>query len=557
MPPRPEAPGSSQPPSPSAARSPWRTGPVGRSLPPPLLYVLVDVAAVAVAAVVAHLLRFGTSEALLPGPDISYTLIALASVPTWLAVVALAGAYDRRVLGVGSEEYRRVLDGGVHFLAVIAVLHFAFNLVFARGWVGVMIPVAVVLTVLARYGLRRWLFRQRARGRYLHRMLLVGSPSTVIDVGVHLQRTSWSGFRVVGACVDAEHDGALDLRESSGQGDGSHSVSSNGGGDGVDRRGNGDGPHGAAPRTLEIGGEAVPIMGSTRDVASAITACRADSVAVTDDSVAGGLGELARTVAGDDGPTSLLGSIGSSTGPAGGRGGVELLVAPAITDVAGPRTVIRSVAGLPLLHVEDPTFAGPQRLLKESIDRLCAALGLLLLTPLFLLVALLIRLNTPGPIFFRQVRVGRDGQRFQIVKFRTMVANAEQMRVELAERDEGNGVLFKLHRDPRITQVGRVLRRWSIDELPQLWNVLRGQMSLVGPRPPLPGEVERYERAVNRRLLVKPGMTGLWQVSGRSDLQWDEAVRLDLYYVDHWSPIMDAAIIVRTFSAVIRGDGAY
>jgi len=179
------------------------------------------------------------------------------------------------------------------------------------------------------------------------------------------------------------------------------------------------------------------------------------------------------------------------------------------------------------------------------------------LAPVFLLVALAVKIDTSGPVFFRQIRVGRDGRRFAMVKFRTMVVGAERMQAGLEDRNEADGLLFKLRADPRVTRVGGLLRRYSVDELPQLFNVAAGHMSLVGPRPPLPAEVELYESHVNRRLLVKPGMTGLWQVSGRSDLPWDEAIRLDLYYVDHWSPTMDLAIIVRTFSAVVRGSGAY
>src|SRR5690606_2921577 len=165
--------------------------------------------------------------------------------------------------------------------------------------------------------------------------------------------------------------------------------------------------------------------------------------------------------------------------------------------------------------------------------------------------------DSPGPVFFRQTRVGRDGRRFNMVKFRTMVVGAERMQAGLEHRNEADGVLFKLRTDPRVTRSGRFLRRYSIDELPQLLNVVRGEMSMVGPRPPLPAEVELYEGHVNRRLLVKPGITGLWQVSGRSDLPWNEAIRLDLYYVDHWSPTMDLTIIAKTFSAVVRGAGAY
>jgi exopolysaccharide biosynthesis polyprenyl glycosylphosphotransferase len=362
--------------------------------------------------------------------------------------------------------------------------------------VGVLIPVAIVLTVLARFALRSWLYRQRRRGRYVHRVVLVGTPVSVIDVGEHLGRVAWSGFEPVGVYAETGAD------------------------------------------ELWIGGRDVPVLGTHLDPGAAgeLAAAGVDAVAVTAESTPGDLRALA---------TALAGS------------GVELLVAPAIADVAGPRTVVRPTAGLPLLHVGEPTFSGPQRVVKEALDRATALVCLALLAPLFAVVAVAVKLDTPGPVFFRQTRVGRAGRWFGMVKFRTMVVDAERLLAELEDRNEADGLLFKLRADPRVTRVGRILRRYSIDELPQLLNVVRGDMSLVGPRPPLQAEVDLYEQHVNRRLLVKPGMTGLWQVSGRSDLSWDEAIRLDLYYVDHWSPTMDLAIIVRTFSAVVRGSGAY
>jgi exopolysaccharide biosynthesis polyprenyl glycosylphosphotransferase len=280
----------------------------------------------------------------------------------------------------------------------------------------------------------------------------------------------------------------------------------------------------------------VPVVGVPDDLTGAIERSGADSVAMTSEAMPGELRALAARLA---------------------DAHVDLLVAPAIADVAGPRTVVRDMAGLPLLHVEEPTFTGPQRVAKEVFDRGSAALLLLVLAPVFAVVALGVKVGSPGPVFFRQTRVGRDGRRFNMVKFRTMVVDAEQRRADLKHRNEADGLLFKLRTDPRVTRTGRLLRRYSIDELPQILNVLRGEMSMVGPRPPLPDEVDLYEGHVNRRLLVKPGITGLWQVSGRSDLPWDEAVRLDLYYVDHWSPTMDITIMAKTFSAVLRGDGAY
>src|SRR5262245_46657993 len=473
----------------------WRRGGHDHSpVPATPVYVAADIGAMSAALVVAHLLRFGLTSAILPGPGVSYVAISVLAVPVWLGVLALAGCYDRRILGVGSDEYRRILNAGVHFLAVVAVLHFLGRLVLARGYVGVLIPVAIVFTLLSRFALRGWLDRQRRKGRYVHRLLLVGTPAAVSDVGEHLVRAPWSGYALVGVCVDA------DVGE------------------------------------LPIGGNPVPVLGRDRDLADAIDRGGIDAVAVTGDSAAGELRALIGALAGSD---------------------VELLVAPAIADVAGPRTVLREAGGLRLLHVEEPTFTGPQRVAKEVLDRVSAAVALVVLAPVFAAVALAVKLDSRGPVLFRQTRVGRRGGRFAMVKFRTMVVDAERLLPGLEDRNEADGLLFKVRDDPRVTRVGRLLRRYSLDELPQLFNVAWGDMSLVGPRPPLPGEVDLYEGHVNRRLLVKPGITGLWQVSGRSDLSWEEAIRLDLYYVDHWSPTMDLAIVVRTLSAVVRGSGAY
>jgi exopolysaccharide biosynthesis polyprenyl glycosylphosphotransferase len=237
--------------------------------------------------------------------------------------------------------------------------------------------------------------------------------------------------------------------------------------------------------------------------------------------------------------------------------GVDLLVAPALTDVAGPRIHVRPVSGLPLLQIDEPEFTGMRRLVKGAIDVLGATALVLVFSPLLLVAAALVRGTSRGPVFFTQIRVGRDGRPFRMIKFRSMHEDAEQRLAELqALNDHAGGVLFKMRDDPRVTRIGRILRRYSIDELPQLFNVLVGQMSLVGPRPPLPEEVARYERDVHRRLLVKPGMTGLWQVSGRSDLNWRETVRLDLFYVENWSVALDAEILWKTLSAVVRGSGA-
>ena len=225
------------------------------------------------------------------------------------------------------------------------------------------------------------------------------------------------------------------------------------------------------------------------------------------------------------------------------RSDIDLVVIPSLADIAGPRIHLRPVAGLPLMHVEPPQADAAGRWSKRLFDVIGAASALLMLSPLMLLVAVLVKLEDGGPVLFRQIRIGRDGEAFQCFKFRSMCIDAEERRADLHEHNEADGVLFKMQNDPRVTGIGRFLRRYSFDELPQLFNVLRGTMSLVGPRPPLPEEVDEYGDDVRRRLLVRPGMTGLWQVSGRSQLNWRETVRLDLFYVDNWSMVSDLIIL--------------
>jgi exopolysaccharide biosynthesis polyprenyl glycosylphosphotransferase len=287
-----------------------------------------------------------------------------------------------------------------------------------------------------------------------------------------------------------------------------------------------------------VAGCSVPVVGSITTVPDAVARLGVDTVAVT---ASRGL------------TSGVLKRLGWDLEGAG----VDLVVAPALTDVAGPRVHVRPVSGLQLLYVEQPEFTGPTRVIKEAVDRFFAAVALTLASPLLATIAIAVKLSSPGPVIFRQVRVGRDGALFTVYKFRTMFIDAERRVSDLWRHNDGNGVLFKLRDDPRVTRVGRVLRRFSLDELPQLANVLMGTMSLVGPRPALPSETERYGRSTARRLLVKPGMTGLWQVSGRSDLSWEDSVRLDLYYVENWSFAGDIQILWKTLSAVVTRRGAY
>jgi len=356
------------------------------------------------------------------------------------------------------------------------------------------LPSAAGFDLLARYRLRKRLHKLRSQGSCMQRVVAVGHAPAVADLVATLRRDKYNGLSVVGACL--------------------------------------------AGRTMlhEIAG--VPVLGGLGSVPEAVERLGADTVAVLSCPEMNGirLRELAWEL--ED-------------------SGTDLCVAPALLDVAGPRTTIRPVAGLPLLQLDHPELAGGKQVIKTVFDRVAAALALIVLAPLFVVIALAIRLDDRGPVFFRQTRVGRDGQNFRLFKFRTMVVDAEQRKVALKALSEGGGVLFKMRRDPRVTKVGAGLRRWSLDELPQLFNVLIGDMSLVGPRPALPEEVARYGDHMRRRLVVRPGLTGLWQVSGRSGLAWEEAFRLDLRYVDNWSIMLDLQILWKTWSAVIRGSGAY
>jgi exopolysaccharide biosynthesis polyprenyl glycosylphosphotransferase len=282
----------------------------------------------------------------------------------------------------------------------------------------------------------------------------------------------------------------------------------------------------------------LPVYGTFDDVATAVDAADADTVVVL-------------------GCPELDGAALRRLAWRLERDEVDLVVASALIDVAGARTTIRPFDGLPMLHVEHPRLHGGVRVVKEIFDRFGALTLLVAFAPLLSGVALWVRCTSHGPVLFRQMRVGRDGREFRIFKFRSMYVDAEARLAELKHLNEHDGVLFKIREDPRVTPAGRWLRRFSVDELPQLLNVVCGQMSLVGPRPPLPAEVAAYADDVWRRLAVKPGMTGLWQVSGRSDLPWDEAVRLDLRYVENWSLSLDLVILLRTMTAVVRSSGAY
>ena len=449
---------------------------------------LADLGCAVVGVFVAAQLRFGEHV------NGTYVALSLALPGLWLAAVALAGGYDDRFIGTGSDEYRKILNAGVGLTAALAIFSYLVNVDLSRVYVLIALPTVTLFDLVARYKIRKRLHRLRDAGRCMLSVVAVGHESAVADLVKELGRDHYHGLTVVGACVAQPAVGD------------------------------------------EVAG--VPLYGGLDDVPAAVRAFGADTVAVLACPEMDGI--RLRSLAWELEKT-----------------GTDLCVSPALLDVAGPRTTIRQTAGLTLLHVDHPQLSGFRVFVKDLFDRSMAAAALILLAPLLLVLAVTIRLHDRGPALFTQVRVGKDGRMFRIYKFRTMVVDAEKRRNQLLDSNDTDGVLFKLRNDPRVTAVGVHLRRWSIDELPQLFNVLLGQMSLVGPRPALPDEAARYAEHVRRRLVVKPGLTGLWQVNGRSDLNWEESVRLDLRYVENWSFVLDLQILWKTISVMVRGSGAY
>ncbi|MFI9024242.1 sugar transferase [Streptomyces sp. NPDC053560] len=413
-----------------------------------------------------------------------------------LGALAVSRSWAPAVLGQGAEEFRRLGRSLFTATVVLALGGIALTSRNIKLWIFVAIPAIALVTMTERYLLRLRLHKQRNGGRCLRPVLAAGSPDTVRDLISRTRKFPHLGWRVEAVCT-------------------------------TDGRGlDGD----------QLDG--VPVVGRLTDVAKHVRHDGYRVVAVTPDPhwSPDRLQRLAWNLEGSD---------------------AEMVVAPVLMEVAGPRLHVDAVLGIPLLRVSMPTFTGGRRAVKEVVDRMGAALLLLLFAPLMVLVAVLVLADSRGGAVYRQRRVGKDGREFTILKFRTMVTGAHGARAELADRNEGAGLLFKVRQDPRVTRVGKVLRRYSLDELPQLFNVLTGSMSLVGPRPPLPEECAAYDPDIRRRLLVKPGLTGLWQISGRSDLPWEEAVRLDLRYVEDWSLALDTVILWKTLRAVLHGQGAY
>lgn len=426
---------------------------------------------------------------------IAWPAMGLGAV--WLLTLAVAQTRESTRIGHGADEYKRILHSSLTLFGAVALAVAAFSRPLSAELVLLQLPVGVALTVVGRFWCRRWLHRERRAGRAVARTLVVGDLRTVRPLLAELDRNPLSGLHVVGVCLD-EPGRTSGLRRD------------------------------------------VPVLGDLSEVATVAALHDVEVVAVT-----------ATASYGQEQVRQLGWELEGSD--------IDLVLAPALANIAGPRVRTVPVGGVPLLHVERPTYRGANRMLKRAFDIAGSGLLLLAASPVLLTLAALVKLDDRGPVFFRQERVGLEGRSFRMIKFRSMVVDAEAKLAALAEqqRDAGNDVMFKMRQDPRVTRIGRILRRFSLDELPQLLNVFRGEMSLVGPRPPLQSEVELYGADARLRMLVKPGMTGLWQVSGRSDLNWEDSVRLDTYYVENWSITGDLVILFRTAKAVVSSSGAF
>ncbi|MDO8307624.1 MAG: sugar transferase [Actinomycetota bacterium] len=451
--------------------------------------ILLDGCAVLVAAIVGFILRWAIPYSVELN-DPTYVSLVGVVVVSWISVLVLRGAYDTRVLGVGSEEFKRVVSASATVFAAVAVVAFALKLDLSRGFVLITFAVGMLLLLCVRWGLRSWLRHERRYGHFLHRTVVIGAEPMRGEIVDMLDRDPVAGFTVVDVIEE--------------------------------------------PDTHED--EAV-LDSWLDEVMARISLQDADTVAVA-----------GSPTMGQDVVQRLAWRL---EGPR-----VDLLVAPTIGDVAGPRVTMRMAADLPLLHLDEPHLTGPKRAIKRALDIGAGVLLFVLFLPFMVVAAIGVWVSSRGPVFYVQERVGRGGQIISVPKFRTMYTGADKLRDEVIGRPDG-AILDRYRGDPRITPFGRILRRWSIDETPQVLNVIIGSMSLVGPRPVLVDEMPLLGDADHRRHLTKPGLTGLWQVSGRKSVDWEERMRLDLDYVEHWSPALDLVIVAKTIKVVLVGNGAY
>lgn len=464
--------------------------------------ILSDFTVMVIAGVVAAWLRFGTpaASAAFENTEVRFpfVLIAAFTAVLWVTVMGVSGLYDiDRVSWSPSEAGRvaRSLSMGVVALILITYLIKAPGL--SRAWVLLVWVLSIMLVLAARAGIALALVILRRHGRMLHPTIVVGSNAEASDIIRVLKANADAGLVPVGCLTSSQ----------------------------------------AERLELDYCSDDVPVVGHAREMTEVLDTIAIDAVVIA--SSAFDHDVLARMIA----------ELRDRD--------IDVHISSGLFEVLTSRVLVNEVAGVPLITVKGVSLSPRKVLTKRAFDLFVAGVFVLIGLPFWLFVAATIKLTSPGPVLYGQERVGRSGKRFQMLKFRSMYRDADARLAELQADNEASGPLFKMKDDPRITPIGRWMRKFSIDEFPQLINVMRGEMSLVGPRPPLPHEVDRYSTNDWRRLEVTPGMTGLWQVSGRSSLTFDEMVRLDLFYIENWSVALDLTIIMRTVPAVLLARGAY
>lgn len=450
----------------------------------------------------AYGVRFGFTENGVAGAsDLDYATLSVILVIAWWLMLGVWGSREPRVLGSGSEEYRRVLSSSLWLFGLVAIVSYAVRIDTARGFVGLAFPAGLLGLLVGRWLVRQHLSIERKYGKSSSKVLIIGGPYSAAHLATSLRSVPSAGYTPVAAHLP-----------------------------------------GATPSVTTLAGLDLPVSGVSTEfdsILEAILSADVDAVAIS---------------AGVNLHPQDLRRLGWELAARD----IGMILAPALTDVAGPRIHTQPVAGLPLIHVSTPKLTGGKKATKRTFDVMVAGVLVIVLSPVFLILALLVRLTDHGPVFYRQDRIGIRGSTFSMLKFRSMRVNADaELEALLHAQGSSDTPLFKIDNDPRITPIGRILRKYSLDELPQLLNVLEGSMSLVGPRPQREGEVALYDDAAHRRLYVSPGMSGLWQVSGRSNLSWEESIRLDLYYVENWSLMGDIIILFKTFKAVFKSTGAF
>jgi exopolysaccharide biosynthesis polyprenyl glycosylphosphotransferase len=428
------------------------------------------------------------------------TLLSVILACSWLLALELLQSRDISLVGIGTEEYRRVATATASIFGLVAVLSVLLREQVSRGYLAVALTLGLIGLIAGRHFVRTDLARRRTRGEFITRVVVLGKPDSVRVLCDSFQRSTAAGYRVVGVCIP-EFGGEV----------GEELITSAG---------------------------AMPVLGDQNSVESALSLTRADALAIA-----------AVEHLGPEKLKKLVWRLESLE--------TDLIVMPGMTDIAGPRLRMRPIDNLPLFHIAPPRREGTSAVAKRLFDLVFGSMALLAALPVMVVAAIAIKLGDSGPVIFHQSRVGYGGKRFRICKFRTMTVDAEARKDAERDMTENTGVFYKSVSDSRITRVGRLLRATSIDELPQLFNVLGGSMSVVGPRPLVPGEGESVEHFVERRGMVKPGITGLWQISGRSDVSEEERIRLDHSYVDNWSCMQDLVIVWRTVRAVLKREGAY